>query len=74
MVLELVKHAYTHFKIRVHPVIVTSDEGLDISDARYVPLSEIDTLALSKLDHKILARYQQHTDKASETHLFDTDS
>ncbi len=67
MVLELVKHAYTHFKIRVHPVIVTSDEGLDISDARYVPLAEIDTLALSKLDHKILARYQQHVQGLLET-------
>ncbi|MEM7735672.1 MAG: A/G-specific adenine glycosylase [Deinococcota bacterium] len=81
-ILESVKHAYTHFKIRVHPVIVTSsflldNEGLDLSDSRYVPLTEIDTLALSKLDHKILARYQDcqlHSDKASETYLFDVHS
>ncbi|MEM6428044.1 MAG: A/G-specific adenine glycosylase [Deinococcota bacterium] len=59
MLLEPVKHAYTHFKLRVHPVIVTSDECLDMTNARYVPLAEIDALALSKLDHKILARYTQ---------------
>ncbi len=54
--LEPVRHAYTHFRITATPVVVTSPpEGA-------VPISptELDDLALSKLDHKLLAAWQRH--------------
>lgn len=52
--LPKVRHAYTHFKITVTPVLVSSAPG----DGRYVLVEDLDKLALSKLDHKILERWR----------------
>lgn len=46
-----VTHAYTHFSTTVTPVVMTS-AGLE---GRFVPLAEVERLALSALDRKILA-------------------
>ncbi|MEZ4607487.1 MAG: NUDIX domain-containing protein [Deinococcales bacterium] len=46
-----VKHAYTHFKIRVKPLMVT----MPPPDSEPIALEKLKTLALSKLDRKILA-------------------
>ncbi len=50
--LEPVRHAYTHFKITATPVLVDAppDSG------RWVERAELETLALSRLDYKILER------------------
>ena len=55
-VLEPVKHAYTHFKLTVHPVLVSTQPA---GDGQLVDIDEISDLALSKVDHKILARVQE---------------
>jgi A/G-specific adenine glycosylase len=54
--LEPVKHAYTHFKLTVHPVLVSTQPA---GDGQLVDIDGISDLALSKVDHKILARVQQ---------------
>ncbi|MCA9835356.1 MAG: A/G-specific adenine glycosylase, partial [Trueperaceae bacterium] len=48
--LERVTHAYTHFSLGVTPVL----EKASNSDGEYIPLENLDTLALSTLDRKIL--------------------
>lgn len=49
--LEPVSHAYTHFSTTVTPVLTTI-EGLE---GRFVPVRQLEALALSTLDRKILA-------------------
>lgn len=61
--LEPVKHAYTHFKLTVHPVLVATQPT---SEGQLVDSDVIAELALSKVDHKILARVQE----ASQGSLF----
>ncbi|MDZ7703727.1 MAG: A/G-specific adenine glycosylase [Trueperaceae bacterium] len=60
--LEPVRHAYTHFRITATPVIVTTPPA----DAVPVPLAELTALALSTLDHKLLAAWRT-SQSASET-------
>lgn len=47
-----VKHAYTHFSLTVTPVVTAVPDG---TTGQFVSLGQLDTLALSTLDHKILA-------------------
>ena len=49
--LEPVRHAYTHFKLTATPVLVEHPPA----EGGWLERSEVSTLALSKLDHKILA-------------------
>jgi len=51
LVLPEVKHAYTHFKITVTPVIVKAKPK---GEGKLVAFDAIDSIALSTLDHKIL--------------------
>jgi A/G-specific adenine glycosylase len=56
--LEPVKHAYTHFKLIVYPVFV-KQPPVEVEVGQHVDMVDMDAiadLALSKLDHKILAR------------------
>jgi A/G-specific adenine glycosylase len=53
--LEPVRHAYTHFKITATPVVVETPPRV----GRWVSLAELETLPLSRLDHKILERLHQ---------------
>ena len=48
--LPAAEHAYTHFSTRVTPVLTPHGEA----EGRYVAVGELETLALSTLDHKIL--------------------
>ena len=68
--LSEVRHAYTHFRITVTPVLVYEKP----QDSRCVRLTSVFELALSKLDHKILqvlARRDAHaTEAGSEFDLF----
>lgn len=51
LMLPEVKHAYTHFKITVTPILTkTKPKGA----GELISLNKIETLALSTLDHKIL--------------------
>lgn len=59
--LEPVQHAYTHFKITATPVIVRTPPP----SGQWVDRTELETLALSRLDYKILGRLR-------ETYLFET--
>lgn len=54
--LEPVKHAYTHFKLTVHPVLVDAEPA---GEGQLIDIDAIADLALSKVDHKILARVRQ---------------
>ncbi len=58
-VLLQVKHAYTHFKITVTPVRLTSKPT---GEGSLVALESIDAIALSTLDHKILAELKKTID------------
>ncbi len=49
--LEPVRHAYTHFKITATPVLVKTPPA----EGRWVERSALSALALSKLDHRVLA-------------------
>ena len=49
--LEPVRHAYTHFKITATPVLIEHPPA----EGEWLERSDLSTLALSKLDHKILA-------------------
>lgn len=51
--LEPVKHAYTHFKLTVYPVLIQQPPA---GEGQLVGIDAIADLALSKVDHKILAR------------------
>lgn len=51
--LEPVKHAYTHFKLTVYPVLT---EQPPAGEGQLVSMDAVANLALSKVDHKILAR------------------
>lgn len=53
--LEPVTHAYTHFKITVTPVLVATPP----ENGQWLKLEELGTLPLSRLDHKLLARWRQ---------------
>jgi A/G-specific adenine glycosylase len=57
-VLEAVSHAYTHFRIEVLPVLAATGPAPGLS-GRWAALADIATLALSRLDHKILARLKE---------------
>ena len=50
--LPAVNHAYTHFSQTVTPVFTNVPED---TEGRFVSLLELDTLALSTLDHKIIS-------------------
>jgi len=62
--LSPVHHVYTHFKITATPVLA---EAPPDGEGRYVLLSELQTLALSKLDYKILAAWRAYR-KPKEAH------
>ena len=49
--LSAAEHVYTHFSTRVTPVLTSHGRY----EGRYVAVSELECLALSTLDHKILA-------------------
>ena len=49
--LEPVRHVYTHFKLTATPVLVKNPPA----EGRWLERSALSALALSKLDHKILA-------------------
>jgi len=54
-----VTHTYTHFRITVRPVLISSEQLMNesiLKNGRFVPLKEIPSLALSTLDYKILER------------------
>ena len=51
LMLPEVKHAYTHFKITVTPILTKTKPN---GNGELVSLNKIETLALSTLDHKIL--------------------
>jgi A/G-specific adenine glycosylase len=48
--LAKVNHAYTHFRLTVTPIVVTTKPN----QGQFIKWNDLDTLALSKLDHKIL--------------------
>ena len=50
-----VRHAYTHFKITATPILVDAPP----ESGKWVKLSELSTLPLSKLDYKILERVRE---------------
>jgi A/G-specific adenine glycosylase len=50
--LEPVQHAYTHFKITATPVLVETPP----LEGQWIARSDLGTLPLSRLDHKILTR------------------
>lgn len=52
-VLKPVRHAYTHFRLVVLPVVVNA-----APPGQPVPLGEIERLALSRLDYKLLERWR----------------
>lgn len=53
--LEPVRHTYTHFKITATPVQVATPPVI----GRWVECAELETLALSKLDYRILERLRE---------------
>lgn len=60
IILQDVHHTYTHFKLRLIPVIVPSDDPvLNRSRAVRIPLTKLTELAFSVLDRKILALLEQ---------------
>jgi A/G-specific adenine glycosylase len=55
-ILEKVNHAYTHFKLTVTPVITRISKK---TEGKFISSSELDALALSTLDYKILGRIKE---------------
>lgn len=55
-VLPDVTHVYTHFKLTVTPVVSKIPKK---AEGRFVLFSEVDTVALSTLDYKILGRIKE---------------
>lgn len=66
--LEKVHHAYTHFRITVRPIVINCKYLRDrklLKQGGFVPLSQVSTLALSGLDHKILQVLREYLAKPS---------
>ncbi|CAN5516964.1 A/G-specific adenine glycosylase [soil metagenome] len=59
--LAAVRHAYTHFRIEARPLLAS---GQPEGEGRFVSLGDLAGLALSKLDHKIVAAIGRSKDAA----------
>jgi A/G-specific adenine glycosylase len=55
--LPTVSHAYTHFRLTVTPVLTTISKK---TEGRFVALTDLDKLALSTLDYKVLEVLRKH--------------
>ena len=59
-VLPVISHAYSHFRIKVTPVVVRPQSVSILPDSsRWIPLEEASNLAFHRAHRKILSAYQQ---------------
>lgn len=60
-----VKHAYTHFRITLHPFVATWDRGtvqhLGVANHAWVTLEDVDSYAFAVTDRKIISQIEAGT-------------
>ena len=68
--LTVVRHAYTHFRITLHAfhcrLVAGQPRALGCADWRWITLDEVDGLAFSAADHKIIASLHHCANLPSE--------